>query len=67
MVGGVTPGKGGRSHLGLPIFNTVKEAKAATNCDASVIYVPGPFAARAVLEAIKNEIRLVVCITDGVP
>ncbi len=67
MVGGVTPGKGGTEHLGLPIFDTVAEARAATQADASVIYVPPPFAADAILEAIAAEIPLVVCITEGIP
>ena len=67
MVGGVTPGKGGTKHLDLPVFNTVHEAKAATGADASVIYVPPPFAADAILEAIDAGIRLVVCITEGIP
>ncbi len=67
MVGGVTPGKGGTTHIGLPVFNTVKEAKLATNCDASVIYVPPAFAADAILEAIDAEIPLIVCITEGIP
>ena len=67
MVGGVTPGKGGTTHLNLPVFNTVKEAKLATNCDASVIYVPPAFAADAILEAIDAEIELIVCITEGIP
>ncbi len=67
MVGGVTPGKGGETHLGLPVFDTVAEAKAATDCDASVIYVPAAFAADAILEAIDAEIPLVVCITEGIP
>src|SRR5690606_27062698 len=66
-VGGVTPGKGGTEHLGLPIFDTVAEARAATQADASVIYVPPPFAADAILEAIAAEIPLVVCITEGIP
>ena len=61
MVGGVTPGKGGTEHLGLPVFNTVAEAKAQTGCNASVIYVPPPFAADAILEAIDAEIELIIC------
>ncbi len=67
MVGGVTPGKGGTTHIGLPVFDTVKEAAEAAGADASVIYVPAPFAADAILEAIDAEIPLVVCITEGVP
>jgi succinyl-CoA synthetase alpha subunit len=67
MVGGVTPKKGGQEHLGLPVFNSVKEAKEVTQADASVIYVPPPFAADAILEAIESEIELIVCITEGVP
>ncbi len=67
MVGGVTPGRGGEEHLNLPIFNTVEEAKLNTQCDASVIYVPPPFAADAILEAIDSEISLIVCITEGIP
>jgi succinyl-CoA synthetase alpha subunit len=67
MVGGVTPGKGGSSHIGLPVFNTVMEAKETTGADASVIYVPPPFAADAILEAIDAEIPLIVAITEGIP
>ncbi len=67
MVGGVTPGKGGTRHLDLPVFNTVAEARAATQCDASVIYVPPPFAADAILEAADAGVPLVVCITEGIP
>jgi len=67
MVGGVTPGKGGGEHLGLPVFDTVQEAAARTGANASVIYVPPPFAADAILEAIDAEITLVVAITEGIP
>ena len=67
MVGGVTPGKGGTTHLDLPVFDTVAEARAATRADASVIYVPAPFAADAILEAADAGIGLVVCITEGIP
>jgi len=67
MVGGVTPGKGGTSHLDLPVYNTVDEAVSRTGANASVIYVPPPFAADAILEAIDAKIALVVCITEGIP
>ena len=67
MVGGVTPGRGGEKHLELPVFDTVIDAKNKTKCDASVIYVPPPFAADAILEAIDAEINLIVCITEGIP
>jgi len=67
MVGGVTPGKGGTEHLGLPVFNTVADAVAATGADASVIYVPAPFVMDSIMEAVDAGIQLIVCITEGVP
>ncbi|MCL1143979.1 succinate--CoA ligase subunit alpha [Shewanella gaetbuli] len=67
MVGGVSPGKGGQTHLGLPVFNTVKDAVAETGATASVIYVPAPFCKDAILEAIDAGIELIVCITEGIP
>src|SRR6476619_1854128 len=67
MVGGTSPGKGGSIHLGLPVFDTVAEAKERTNCDASVIYVPPAGAADAICESIQAEIPLIVCITEGIP
>lgn len=67
MVGGVTPGKGGTEHLGLPVFNTVAEAKSATDCDATVIYVPAAFCKDSILEAADAGIPLIVCITEGIP
>ena len=67
MVGGVTPGKGGTTHIGLPVFDTVEQAVAATQATASVIYVPPPFAADSILEAIDAEVPLIVCITEGIP
>ncbi|MBA6421356.1 succinate--CoA ligase subunit alpha [Pseudomonas neustonica] len=67
MVGGVTPGKGGTTHLNLPVFNTVREAVEATDADASVIYVPAPFCKDSILEAANAGIKLIVCITEGIP
>ena len=67
MVGGVTPKKGGQKHLGLPVFNTVIEAKEKTKADATVIYVPAKFAAKAIEEAIEAQIELIICITEGIP
>jgi succinyl-CoA synthetase alpha subunit len=67
LVGGVSPGKGGTIHLGLPVFNTVKDAVAATGATATVIYVPAPFCKDAILEAIDSGIQLIVCITEGIP
>lgn len=67
MVGGVTPGKGGQKHLGLPVYNTVAEAYEETQADASVIYVPAPFCKDSILEAANSNIKLIVCITEGIP
>lgn len=67
MVGGVTPGKGGQIHLALPVFNTVKDAVAETGAEASVIYVPAPFCKDSILEAAESGIKLIVCITEGIP
>ncbi|RKF16023.1 succinate--CoA ligase subunit alpha [Roseovarius spongiae] len=67
MVGGVTPGKGGQTHLDLPVFNSVHEARAETQANASVIYVPPPFAADSILEAIDAEMEVIICITEGIP
>lgn len=67
MVGGVTPGKGGSKHLDLPVFNTIYDAKEQTGCNASVVYVPPPFAADAIMEAVDAELDLVICITEGIP
>ena len=67
IVGGVTPGKGGKTHLGVKVFNTLHEAVETTGASASVVYVPPPFAADAILEAVDNELELVICITEGIP
>lgn len=67
MVGGVTPGKGGTKHIGLPVFNTVRDAKRATDCNVSMIFVPPPFAADSIMEAVDAELDLVICITEGIP
>ncbi|MDD5394253.1 MAG: succinate--CoA ligase subunit alpha [Thiothrix sp.] len=67
MVGGITPGKGGSEHLGLPVFNTVRDAVAQTGADASVIYVPAPFCKDSIIEAAESGIKLIVCITEGIP
>jgi succinyl-CoA synthetase alpha subunit len=67
LVGGVTPNKGGKKHLGLPVFNTVEEAKKATGADTTMIYVPAKFATSAIFEAIESKIELIVCITEGIP
>src|SRR5918998_6456473 len=66
MVAGVTPGKGGQTHIGLPVFNTVAEAVEATGADASVIYVPPPYAPDSILEGVDAEVPLIVCITEGI-
>ncbi len=67
MVGGTSPGKGGTTHLGLPVFNTMREAVAATGADASVIYVPAPFCKDSIIEAAESGVKLIVCITEGIP
>ncbi|PIS10735.1 MAG: succinate--CoA ligase subunit alpha [Bdellovibrio sp. CG10_big_fil_rev_8_21_14_0_10_47_8] len=67
LVGGVTPGKGGTKHLNLPVFNTVRDAKKATGCNVSMVFVPPPFAADSILEAVDADLDLVICITEGIP
>ena len=67
VVAGVTPGRGGEEHLGVPVFNTMREAVSETGADVSMIYVPAPFAADAILEAADSGVGLVVCITEGIP
>ncbi|MEK6774247.1 MAG: succinate--CoA ligase subunit alpha [Bdellovibrionota bacterium] len=67
IVGGVTPGKGGSKHIGLPVFNTLREAKSSTGCNVSMIFVPPPFAADSIMEAVDADLDLVVCITEGIP
>jgi succinyl-CoA synthetase alpha subunit len=67
MVGGITPGKGGTTHIGLPVFNTVKEAQKQTGCNVSMIFVPPPFAADSIIEAVDADLDLVICITEGIP
>lgn len=67
MVGGVTPGKGGTTHIGLPVFNTVREAKEKTGCNVSMVFVPPPFAADSIMEAVDADLDLVICITEGIP
>lgn len=67
MVGGVTPGKGGTKHIGLPVYNTVSEAKKATGCNVSMVFVPPPFAADSIMEAVDADLDLVICITEGIP
>ena len=67
LVGGITPKKGGQKHLGLPVFNSVQEAKDVTSADATMIYVPPKFAGDAIIEAIEAKIKLIVCITEGIP
>lgn len=67
MVGGVTPGKGGTTHIGIPVFNTVRDAKEKTGCNVSMIFVPPPFAADSIMEAVDADLDLVICITEGIP